>query len=105
MATKNVYTSEGQRNGRLITGAKIASLATAFSLADNKPFSIYINPTSGTGTTEVLTVKLLGQTVATAMPFKVEAWSELLITEISADDILSTYDVYWASGEVAEVSA
>lgn len=108
MATKNVYSSEEQRNGRLITGAKIASLASAFSLADNESFSIFLTSKTDTTsvTTQALTVTLLGQDTAVAMPFRTEQWSELLITEMSINEsILSSYDIYWASGNAAEVSA
>jgi hypothetical protein len=97
------FISEEQRSGRLISGGKITSLATAFKLADGEPFTIYILPTTGTGTTEILTVKMPGNAAACPMPFMVEEWNPLLITEISADDILSTYDIYWASGDEANV--
>ena len=100
--TKAYFSSE-QIAGRLISGAKITSLAAAFSLKNGSMFTIYIVPTTGTGTTEILTVKLPGNAASVAMPFKVADWNPLLITEISADDILSTYDIYWASGEAAEV--
>lgn len=97
------YLSSDQMAGRIVSGGKITSLASAFSLSGGAAFSIYIVPTTGTGTTEILTVKLLGGTTAIAMPFKVEDWSPVLIEEISADDILSTHDVYWGSGLEASV--
>jgi hypothetical protein len=96
------HISSEQAAGRLVSGGKITSLEAAFSLADGKLFTLYIVPKTGTGTTEILTVKMPGNEAACAMPFKVEEWNPLLITEIAADDILSTYDVYWASGEEAE---
>lgn len=98
-----MYITSEQGAGRIVSGGKITSLAAAFSLAGKTAFSIYIVPTTGSGTTEILTVKLPGNTASVALPFKVESWSECLITEISADDILATYDVYWGAGSPANV--
>lgn len=100
------YISEEQRTGRMVSGGKITSLAAEFSLTDGKHFSIYINPKTGnTNTTEVLTVKLPGNDASVEMPFKTEQWSELLLTAISADDLLSTADVYWGCGEEATIQS
>lgn len=108
MAKRDIHISEEQRSGRLVTGGKITSLAAAFSLADNESFSIFLTSKTDTTsvTTQALTVTLLGQDTAVAMPFRTEQWSELLLTEMSINEsILSSYDIYWASGDVAEVSA
>ena len=103
MGIETGYVSEEQRNGRLIAGGEITSLAADFKLKESKPFSVYVKPVSGTDTTVLLTVKLPANASATPMPFKTEQWSEALVEEIdtASASILENdqYDLYWASGD------
>lgn len=99
-----MFVSEEMRMSRIVSGGKVASLASAFALENDKPFSIFLKPGSSSETSQVLSVTLLGASEPCDFPFVVGEWSPVLIKAINSTTAeASGYDIYWGSGEVASV--
>jgi hypothetical protein len=116
MSKEKGYISEAMRAGRIGSFGKITSLATAFKLEGEVPFSILIVPkadvTAGviTKTTDTsgLEVNCITTQNDTAAKYPVYFHEETLlaITEIAIDAIdLDVYDVYWNCGSRGKVPA
>ena len=78
---------------------KIDTLTSGFNL-EEKPFSVFILPTSGSDSVVIVPVRLLGETTISDCPIVVGDWCPLSIVEIdsSAASLLSDYDIYWGRG-------
>ena len=97
------YVSSEMHAGRVLSHGKITSLATAFSLAGNVPFSLFLMAKSTTPAVQALTlsVKLYQDAASFDCPFNVNAWTEPAIISLDASNaaILNTYDLYWGAGQ------
>jgi len=105
---KRGFLSNEQRATRGIVHGKINSLATAFKLAAESPFTIVIVPkenvTSGVIASPanaglLVNMKMYEDDAASMYPVMFNWPSEALIYEIQAGAIdLAVYDVYWICG-------
>lgn len=104
---KRIVSGEMQA-ARIAAHGKITSLTSAFKLASGNPFSIFVIPKANISNGVisqpdnvglVVTLKCLQDDASAAFPVMFNTWTEAAIVQIDASAInLTTYDVYWGSG-------
>lgn len=104
------HVSQEMFAGRISAKGKITSLTTGFSLAGNKPFSLFIIPKStgsyANANTAIVDCKLYQEAESSDCPFTTNCWDAPAVIEIAINGIdLDEYDVYWGSGMEAEAAS
>lgn len=86
---------------KIFSHGQITDLTNGFTFEKSLVFSIFAVPKSSSSPDVfTLNARLVGDTVASAVPIAVNRWNHVAIVEIQPDtQLLSQYDLYWGGSE------
>lgn len=101
---KKGYITEAMNGGRIVAHGQITDLSSGFKLPHGELFTVFVRPKTQVSTLDtVLSVKCQQDYDFSAAPVVFNDWSPLAIKEIAPNnDLLTTCDLYWGSGEYVE---
>ncbi|MDH6308131.1 hypothetical protein M2451_002650 [Dysgonomonas sp. PFB1-18] len=106
MSKNKNYVSETMFVSRIVAKGKVTDLTNGFKLKDGAPFSIYVRPKTLTTLDRdaIINCKLYKEDDFSECPVSLFTWVELVLIEIApSEDLLGKYEIYWGSGDGAEL--